>query len=295
MNRRPGRGAHLLGPFFMCLAALGFAALDALIKFSATGGPLSEVIWVRYAVQTLIFAIIFVPRSGRRILRTENLRMQLVRGGFLLGASLLVINGLSRLPLTETTAVLFIAPIFVTLFSGPFLGEKARTIDWVAVLFGFCGVLIIVRPGGGLLTWAILFPIGTAICNAVYQMVTRSLRRTEHPVTTNLYSGMIGTLALTPLMPWVWEWPDPIHAAAMLMAGLVGAVSHFMMTKALAHSPASTLGPFGYTQLIWASLFGFLVFGALPDFLTWVGIGVIAAGGLLLSLHHVWVKRSDIH
>lgn len=282
---------RVLGPLLMCLACLCFAALDTLIKYLSHRLPLTEVIWVRYAVQTIAIAILFVPTMKGRILRTSNPRLQALRGMCLLGASLFVINGLSRLPLTETTAVLFLAPLIITLLSGPVLGERIKPVDWFAVMLGFAGVLIIVRPGGGLLTWAILFPVGTACCNAVYQMVTRSFHSAEHPVTTNLYTGLVGVLVLAPLMPFVWQWPTAEQWGVLVLAGLVGGLAHYIITKALECSSAAALGPYGYTQLVWAALLGFLVFGALPDVVTWLGIAVIASSGLLLSIYHLVAAR----
>lgn len=285
------RPSRILGPLLMATACLCFAILDSLIKYLSKGLPLTEVICVRYAVQTAAVAAVFLPRLKGRILRTGNPRLQLLRGACLLGASMCAINGFSRLPLTEATAVMFLAPILITLLSGPILGERARTIDWLAVALGFAGVLVIVRPGGGLLTWAILFPLGTAICNAVYQMVTRFFHSSEHPATTNLYTGLVGTAGLIPLMPFVWQTPDSKHLGLMILAGLVGGLAHFLITKALEHAPAAVLGPYGYTQLAWATVLGYFVFGAIPDGVTWIGIAVIACAGLLLSLHHLATAR----
>ena len=283
--------SRVLGPLLMSLACLCFAALDALIKYLAKGLPLTEVIWVRYLVQTVAIAMLFGPKMKGLILRTANPRLQVLRGACLLGASLLVINGLSRLPLTETTAVIFLAPLIITLLSGLVLRERIRPVDWLAVILGFVGVLIIIRPGGGLLTWAILFPVGAACCNAVYQMVTRFFHASEHPVTTNLYTGLVGTVALLPVMPFVWEWPDRQHAVVLVLAGLIGSTAHYVMTKALECASAAGLGPYGYTQLVWAALLGFVLFGALPDAISWVGIAVIASIGLLLSIYHLLAAR----
>ena len=200
----------IIGPCLMCLAAFCFAGLDAMFKLLVHDYPLLEIIWVRYAVQSMAIALIFAPKMKRSILRTANFRLQMLRGVCLLCASLLVINGLDYLPLTESTALTFLAPILVTLLSGPLLGEQARTIDWFAVILGFCGVLV--RPGGGLLSFAILFPVGTAICNAIYQLLTRFFHSAEHPVTTNLYTGMVGMVLLGPAIPLVGRIPDWQHA-----------------------------------------------------------------------------------
>lgn len=283
--------SRVLGPLLMCLTCLCFAALDTLIKYLSKGLPLTEVIWVRYTVQTIAIVVLFAPKMKGRILRTANPRLQMLRGGCLLAASLFVINGLSRLPLTETTAVLFLAPLIITLLSGPVLGERVLPVDWIAVMLGFVGVLVIVRPGGGLLTWAILFPVGTACCNAVYQMVTRSFHSAEHPVTTNLYTGLVGMVVLAPVMPFVWQWPDLQQGVVLVLAGLVGGLAHYVITKALECSSAAALGPYSYTQLVWAAMLGFLVFGALPDAVTWLGICIIASSGLLLSIYHLIAAR----
>lgn len=294
MLNTPARSGRFLGPMYMCLACLAFASMDTLIKILSRELPLTEVVFLRYAVHALAIALIFFPRLKGRMLRTGNPRLQILRGTCLLGASLFVINGLSRLPLTETTAVMFLTPIITALFSGPVLGEHARRVDWVAMALGLAGVLIIVRPGGGLLTWAILFPMGTAACNAIYQLVTRFFHSSEHPATTNLYTGLVGVAALAPVMFLVWQTPTQSQAGLICIAGLIGATGHFVLTKAFEHSPAASLGPYSYTQLVWASLLGLSVFGALPDGVTWIGIGVIASGGLVVSLHHLWESRSSV-
>lgn len=282
-----------LGPALMCLTSLFFAVLDALVKYLALSYPLTQIVWMRYIAQTVLLVLIFAPHMGWRLLHAHSMRLQLVRGLCLLGASLLVINGLSRLPLTETTAILFIAPLVVTVLSGLLLKEPARRMDWIAVMFGFAGVLIIARPGGGLLTWAILFPMGTAVCNALYQIVTRSARSSEHPATSNLYTGIVGVVVLAPAMPAVWMPMAWVDVAVIAIAGSVAALGHLLITKALEYSPAAALGPYSYTQLIWATALGWLAFSAVPDAMSWLGILVIAAGGLLLSIHRLLRTRSS--
>jgi drug/metabolite transporter (DMT)-like permease len=196
----------------------------------------------------------------------------------------LVINGLARLPLAEATAIVFLAPVMVTLLSGLLLKEKARTADWVAVGCGFAGVLIIARPGGGLLTWAILFPIGAATTNAIYQIVTRISRQSENAATSNFYTGLVGALVL---MPWgIAEWaPLPLPDLFLVFAvGTVAAVGHLTITYALLRASAASLSAYSYSQIGWATLLGWGVFMAIPDPVAWVGMLVIALGGLLLSV-----------
>ncbi|MER1969003.1 DMT family transporter [Castellaniella sp. GW247-6E4] len=276
-----------LGPVLMCLAGLCFAMLDSATKYLAAFYPLTQIVWGRYAAQTLLLALVFAPRMGWSLFHAHSYPLQLLRGLCLFSASILVINGFARLPLTETSAILFLAPLIVTLLSGALLKEKARRMDWVAVCCGFAGVLIIARPGGGLLTWAILFPVGAAVCNALYQIVTRSTRSSEHPVTSNLYTGMVGTALLLPVMPAVWMpmlWTDLLLVGG---SGCIAAVGHLVITKALSYSPAAALGPYSYFQLVFVAALSWMIFGTLPDAVSWIGILVIATGGLMISVRRL--------
>jgi drug/metabolite transporter (DMT)-like permease len=279
----------------MCVASLIFASLDTGTKYLTGHYPVNQVVWVRYMAQGTAIFLLFQPRMGRALFRTRRYGLQLFRGLCLCGSSLMVINGLARLPLAETTAINFMAPVIVTLLSGLVLKEKARVLDWIAEACGFAGVLIIARPGGGLLTWAILFPVGSAICNACYQLVTRFASGSENPATSNLYTGLIGAVLLAPTGIAAWTpmaWADLL---LLVCLGGVAALGHLIMTHALMHAPASTLGPYSYTQIFWATLLGVLVFSRLPDFTSRLGMMVIAAGGLLLTSGpllrhwaHVW-------
>ncbi|MFV0284675.1 MAG: DMT family transporter [Castellaniella sp.] len=272
-----------LGPLLMCTASLFFSVLDTGTKYLTTSYPVMQIVWVRYMTQALAVFLIFQPRMGRGLFHAHRYGIQLLRGLFLCFGSVMAVSGLARLPLAETTAIIFMAPVLITLLSGLVLKEKAGRLDWIAVACGFAGVLIIARPGGGLLTWGILFPLGTAICNACYQLVTRFSRSFEHPATSNLYTGLIGAMVLAPwgAMAWVpMAWMDML---LMICLGTVAALGHLIMTHALMHAPAATLGPYSYTQIFWATLMGWLVFSRVPDAMSWLGMLVIATGGLLLT------------
>jgi len=282
-----------LGPLLMCVASLFFSALDTGTKFLTASYPVNQVVWVRYMAQGMAIFLIFQPRMGRALFRTRRYGLQLFRGLCLCGSSVMVINGLARLPLAETTAINFMAPVIVTLLSGLILKEKARRLDWIAVACGFAGVLIIARPGGGLLTWAILFPVGSAICNACYQLVTRFASGSEHPATSNLYTGLIGALLLTPAGLAAWTPMAWMDLLLLVSLGGIAATGHLIMTHALMHAPAATLGPYSYTQIFWATLLGALVFSRVPDATSQLGMGIIAAGGLLLTsgpLRQHWLQ-----
>ncbi|MFA5665023.1 DMT family transporter [Castellaniella sp.] len=272
-----------LGPLLMCVASMMFSIMDAGTKYLSTEYPPAQVVWVRYLAQALAIWVIFWPRMRISLFRTQHIVIQIVRGLILCTSSMLVIHGLARLPLAETTAFVFLAPVFITVLSGLLLKEKATRADWIAIGCGFAGVLIIARPGGGLLTWAILLPLGAAVCNAGYQLVTRIVRSTELPATSNLYTGLVGAAVLMPVGLAEWEpmaWGDLLLLVAV---GLLAATAHLAITHALVRSSAATLGPYSYAQILTATLMGWLVFSSVPDAISWLGILVIACGGLVLS------------
>jgi len=278
------RSPAWLGPALMCGASLCFAMLDTGTKYLAGHYPLLQVVWVRYMAQTLGVVLIFAPRMGRQLLVAHNYGIQLFRGLCLCCGSVFVINGLARLPLAEATAIVFLAPVLITLLSGLLLKEKARPMDWVGVGCGFLGVLIIARPGGGLLTWAILFPMGSALCNACYQLVTRSTRSSEHAATSNFYTGLIGALALSPWGASAWAPMDTPDFLLLLGIGGIASIGHLTITYSLLHASAASLGAYSYSQILWATLLGWIAFSAMPDAVGWMGILVIALGGLVLSV-----------
>lgn len=287
MDTDPGAQKTWLGPVLMCVASLFFAILDTGTKYLAGHYPLLQVVWVRYMAQTVAIVLIFMPRMGRQLFVAHRYPIQLFRGLCLCCGSVFVINGLARLPLAEATAIVFLAPVIVTMLSGLLLKENARTMDWIAVASGFTGVLIIARPGGGLLTWAILFPMGSAMCNAFYQIVTRSTRSSEHAATSNFYTGLVGALVLSPWGSSDWM---PMPAADFLLLlgiGCIAAIGHLTITYSLLHAPAASLGAYSYSQILWATLLGWGVFQAMPDAMAWLGILIIALGGILLSMPQV--------
>lgn len=276
-----------LGPALMCGASLFFATLDTGTKYLTAYYPLLQIVWVRYIAQMTGVALIFGPSMRLRLLEAHNYGLQLLRGLCLCCGSVLVIHGLARLPLAETTAIVFLAPVLITILSGLLLKEKARTVDWLAVACGFIGVLIIARPGGGLLTWAILFPLGTALCNSCYQLVTRFSRSSEHVATSNFYTGLIGALVLTPWVVGSWASMSTVDFLLLLGIGGMASLGHLTMTYALLHASAASLGPYSYSQILWATLLGWIAFDSMPDGMAWIGILTIALGGLALSVSKI--------
>lgn len=277
----------MLGVALVLIAALLLAGHDGLSKYLATIYPVFLVIWMRYLMQTVGMAVIFTPKMGMAVIRTQRPRLQLLRGISLLGIGVLFINGLRFIPLAEATAVMFLAPLFVTLLSAWLLREKISKSQWWVIGAGLLGVLLIVRPGSALFSPAILFPLGASMSFACYQLLTRYLGRTDHNVTSNFLSSLVGTLALAPFalghVDILWHMPR-LELCMILVLGLIGMVAHMLLTSALKYSSAATLAPFTYAQIIYAGIIGWFAFGQAPDALGYLGVVIIIGSAVLVAI-----------
>ena len=272
-------------PLFL-LGGLCLTALDTTAKYLVRDHALFLVVWARYVGQMLVVTPFVWHRAGPGFWRTRNLRMQLVRSAFLLAATVCFFAGLRYLPLAEASAITFLAPIFIVVLSLPVLGERPTRARWIASLTGFAGILVLLRPGSSILHPAVLLLIGTAVCNAFYQLLTRKLPG-DSAHTTLFYSALMGAVGLTLTLPLGLDGATMLswrEAALFLLLGLFAGLAHWLIITAFLIVPASLLTPFTYLQMIWATLFGWLVFGQLPDGWSAVGMAIIVGSGLLLAL-----------
>lgn len=275
------------GISFIVLATLLFATHDTLSKYLSGIYPVIMVVWVRYIVHTLLMAGIFLPSAGLRVLRTRRPGLQALRATCLLGTSLLFTSGLMFIPLAEATEVNFLAPLLVTALSVPLLGEHVTRGQWVAVSVGFLGVMVIVHPGGELFTPAVLLPLGSAMCFACYQLLTRRVSAHDSPTTSNFFAGLFNSLLMSTLVAFFWQTPQLKHLPWMLALGTCGMVAHLLLTQAFRFAAPAMLAPFGYCQIVFAGLLGFLVFAHAPSLTTQFGIAVICLSGLAAA----WQQR----
>ncbi|MDY0205518.1 MAG: DMT family transporter [Pseudomonas sp.] len=274
----------LYGILLVMCAGLLLATHDGISKYLTHIYPLIMVIWLRYFVQTLAMIVLFFPKMRWAILRTQRPRLQLLRAISLLSVSLLFISGLRYIPLAEATAVIFLAPLIVTVLSAVVLHEKVSKGQWAAVSVGFLGVLFIVRPGGDLFTPAILLPVCASLCFAIYQLITRRLASTDHAVTSNFLSGLFGTVVLTALLPGQYTLSvASVDLLFMLALGLLAMTAHMLLTMALKYSTAATLAPFTYAQIVFAGVVGYIAFGHLPDIFSIIGVLIISSSGLAVA------------
>lgn len=279
-------GRPLVAIGVLLAALLGQSLLDASGKWvMAAGVPLLALSWVRYLVHLSLGLALVVPSHGWRALKARNPRGQLLRGIATLAATLLFFSAVARVPLAEATAINFLAPLIMLAAAPWVLGEAPRKSRWIAAGLAFVGMLIVVRPGGGLDPLGTLYGLGTACCVAIAQIVTRHLAQ-ENPLTTLVWTGIIGTAATTVGMfiAWPTMWAalstlSPLTWLLLLSTGIWGGLGHLFQIRAFRLAPASLLAPFMYLQIVYATTLGWLIWGDFPKPITWVGIAIICVSG----------------
>jgi drug/metabolite transporter (DMT)-like permease len=280
-GRRLTSSAH--GALLMVCVTVGYASIAALSKLLMQRYPVVMVAWVRYAVPWVIAAIAVYRHGELRPLRSADPVAQGLRSLLMISGTVLIMLAYRALPLAQALSISSIHPLLLTVWAACMLHERVSRLAWASVVLGFAGVLIIVRPGGGMFTPAALLPLGMAATYSGYMALTRRLARRETPKRSLLYGMSIGALLTTLLLPLTWVTPDIRAVGLFVLVGVLSGATHWLMIKALDAAPASTLAPLSYLQLIWSIALGALFFGEMPDELTLAGIGVVIASGLLLA------------
>jgi drug/metabolite transporter (DMT)-like permease len=274
----------------MLIIATGvaLAGMDALAKFLALQVPIIMVLWGRYFFHTVItFSAYGIKTRSLKFLRARRPGLQFIRAGSLFGATFFMYQALTRMPLGDAAAIQFLAPVLVTALSGLFLGEHVGPRRWAAVACGFIGVLLVARPGSGILGWTALLPLATAVLLAIYMMLTRIIRNQDDPAATTFYSTALGALILSILVIFNWQVLTDLQWGLMIAMGATGAAGHYMLVKAFHMAEASVLAPFTYAQLLAAIVLGLLLFGDIPSPWTLSGAAVVISSGL-----YVWYRET---
>lgn len=282
-NFEDERRLRLAGIAAMCAALLCLSCLDATAKYLVGHMDTLQVSWARFTSSYLFVLFIANPITRPGLISTKRPALQLFRSALMLLATLLNFAAFRSLQLDETLAILFSTPFLVAVLAGPMLGEWVGWRRWIAILVGFSGVLVVTQPGTDGMQFAALFAFGAAICFAFFSIVTRMLAHSDSNETTLFYSGIVGTVVMSAIVPFVWTTPSSLFIVAlMVMTGALGTLGHYLLILAHRHTPASVLSPFMYTQMVWAIALGYLVFRDIPDHTTLIGAGIVIASGLYL-------------
>jgi len=265
-------------------AVAGLAVHDAIARHLIQGLPVVVVIWARYLGQAVLMGAAALLRREAGTWRCRRPGLHFLRALFLVALSLCFIAGLRHVPLAEATALNFLAPLFVLLLSRLLFGEGVRPGQWLAVLLGLVGVVLVVNPASGLFSWAALLPCAAAFFLSCYQLATRLAAGADSPASATLWLGLFALGLCCVLLPWFWTLPSPQQWLGLGGMALAGTVAHWLFAAAYARATPASLAPFTYVQIPCSALLGFVLYASLPGALAWWGIGLILCSGLLVVL-----------
>ena len=268
----------------ICAGVAFLVANDAVAKLLTERYAPIQIVFLRNLIAVPLIVLFVIALAGTRALRTRHLRLHALRGLLMVAGAWLYFTGLMFLPLAEATALVFSAPIFITALSVPLLGEAVGWRRWGAVLLGFAGVLVIVRPGGATFQLASFLPVGAALCYALFMLSARWIERAEGVWTMMLFVMLFPMLYAAPVAAAVWS---PVQIGDLwLFVGIAvfGSLGITLIGQAFRLAPAAIVAPFDYTALIWATGFGWLIWGDLPVSWTVLGAAIIVVSGIIIIL-----------
>lgn len=274
---------RLVGIGLVSLTYLLFSLLDGSAKWLVGAVPVIVVVWLRFVTHVLFAGIVLFPIKGLSLIKTSHLRWHLLRALMFVAMTGINFWALQYLQLTVTSSIFFSVPIMIALVSAPLLGEKLDAWRWIAILAGFAGVLVIIRPGSAEFHPAMLASVVNAMLYAAFMMMTRRLAAYDSPETIQYLPAVGAAIGLAPFALAAWESPNGwLEWTVACLLGVLGACGHYLLALAHRYAPASVIAPFLYQQVIYVALFGYLVFGDVPSPGLWLGAAIVIGSGLYL-------------
>ena len=264
-------------------AFLLFTLLDGSAKWLVLSMPVFMVVWLRFVAHAVFATALLLPLKGRGLVRTQHLKLHVLRAFMFILMTGMNFWALQYLQLTVTSSIFFAVPLITALVAARILNEKLDLGRWIAILAGFAGVLLIVRPGSADFHPAMLLAIANAFLYAAFNLMTRHLAAYDSPETIQYLPAVGAAIGLTPIAIAVWQWPQGwLQWTVACALGLFGGLGHYFLAVAHRYAPASILAPFLYQQVFYMALFGYVIFGDVPDPAVWTGAAVVIASGLYL-------------
>lgn len=274
----------LLGVLLICLSGVSSSLMQGFAKLLGEHYNSIQLSWARAFGHVLFMLAAFLPQRGLALLRTRRLGRHLARSTMLFLSNLSFFFAIGFVPIADAAAMNMASPLFVAALAWPMLGERTNPRLLAAVLAGFVGVLVIVRPGTGVFHWAALFIMFSALTNAFYQIFTRGIADSEAADTSAFYSSVVGSFGILLVLPLVWITPGSLLDVALFCSlGALGALTHYLIALALGFAPANIVTPFQYVQLIGSVGVGYVLFNTWPDAMTWLGAAIVVAAGLSIG------------
>jgi drug/metabolite transporter (DMT)-like permease len=287
----PSDGSLSLGIVLMCFGAICMVGLDASARLLLETYSLPQLVVLRCLFSILLIVAFTASRYGLAALRTRRPGWHVIRSFLMAGSMFAFFHALRHIPLADVIIIAFAAPLIITSLSRPFLGEPVGPWRWTAVVIGFVGVLVVLRPGSGLMHPAAFIALGGSVTYACLSLTARKLRDTESTAALSVYlfgvPGLIGAVGSV----GHWTAPDLAGWALFAVCGFFGGLGFVFINGAYRQAQAAVIVPFEYTGLIWAAAAGFLIWGEVPGTNTWVGAAIIIASGLFILFRETAVRR----
>jgi len=269
-----------LGILYMIGGMFLFAAVDAQAKYLTQTMHPVQIIWFRQ-LGLALGIIILVFYKGPGILNTQQLPLQVLRGSLAVCSALLFVYAIKYAALADAVAVSFVAPFFLTLLGALVLGETVNIRRWIAVMVGFVGAIIIIRPGGDAVHPAVMLVALAALFYAMRQIIGRLLADTDRTITTVAYTALISTGLISLPLPLIWTTPNSVKVMWIILSmTILAAIAEGLVIKALEVAEAVVVAPIHYTLIIWGSMYSFFIFNQFPDIWTWIGTAIIVVAGM---------------
>ena len=279
---------------FNLLAWVMLPIMDGFAKYLSAELPVLQITWARYFFTVVFIFPLMLFFFKKYLVWTDKPKLQLIRGLILLTANISFFYSISVISLPKALTLAFVAPLVVTAFSPFFLGESVGYRRWTAVIIGFIGSLVVIRPGFVEINLASLAALGTGIMYGFYLIITRKLSTSDNPLLTLLLTGVVGAIIATTFMPFVWVSPTFNQWSIMAAIGLFACIGHLFIILSLKFADASKLAPFSYFEIVTNIIIAYYFFGDFPDSWTFLGLFIIVFSGIYISRRENIVKNIKI-
>ncbi len=279
---------------FNLLAWIMLPIMDGFAKYLSTDLPVLQITWARYFFTVAFTLPIMLLFYKNQLKWSDKPKLQLLRGLILLTANICFFYSISVISLAKALTLAFVAPLIVTAFSPIFLDEKVGVKRWSAVIIGFIGSLVVIRPGFVEINLASFAALGTGVMYGFYLIITRKLSTSDNPLLTLLLTGVVGAVIISCVMPFVWIKPSINQWSMMAAIGIFACIGHLFLILSLKYADASKLAPFSYFEIITNIIIGYYFFNDFPDNWTFLGLFIIIMSGIYISRRENIKKRSSL-
>jgi len=258
--------------------------MDGMAKFLSQDIHFLQVVWGRYFFMAFFSIIITFIFFNRHFNFPKGIQIQILRSLFLFLSTVFFFYAISEISLPEALTLAFISPIIATILSAIILKEKVGPRRWLAVIMGFVGVLFVIRPGFNEINLATVAAVGAGVCYAFYIISTRKLSSIDSPLMTLIFTGLSGAIVISLIIPFFWTWPSLSQWLLLISLAAIGTLAHFLLILSLNYAEASKLAPLAYSEIIMNVIIGYYFFGDFPNQWIWIGLSIIIASGVYISL-----------